>query len=111
MKCFYYAFQGICHLFRHERNAKIHLVAAILVIVAGFIFHISSGEWCTVILCIAGMFMGEGFNTAIEALCDKVSPQKDPLIKIAKDVAAGAVLLFAIATVIIAAIIFVPKFF
>lgn len=55
--------------------------------------------------------MAEGFNTAIEKLCDKVSPQRDPLIKIAKDIAAGAVLLFVFSAVIIGLIVFLPHIF
>ncbi len=55
--------------------------------------------------------MAEGFNTAIEKLCDKVSPQRDPLIEIAKDIAAGAVLLFVFSAVIIGLIVFLPHIF
>ena len=54
--------------------------------------------------------MGEGFNTAVERVCDRVSPEKHPLIKAAKDIAAGAVLLFVIASVAVGLIIFIPKF-
>lgn len=107
---FKFAFKGIVYLFTHEPNAIIHLIAAAGVIVAGFLFHISAIEWCIICLCIGSVFMAEAFNTSIEKLADKVSAEKDPLIGLAKDVAAGAVLLFAIATVMIAAIIFIPKF-
>ena len=108
INAFKYAGRGIAHLFRHEAHAKIHLIVMCLVILAGFFFHITPSEWCAVILCFGGVLSAEGFNTAIEALADKVSPQKDPLIRIAKDVAAGAVLLFTLAAIAIGLIIFLP---
>lgn len=108
---FKYAGEGIASLFFHERNARIHLLAAVCVIIAGWLFELAAWEWCAVILCIGGVFMAEGFNTAIEKLCDKVSPEKNPLIKIAKDVAAGAVLLFVFSAVAVGLIIFLPRVF
>ena len=108
-RSFVYAWQGIVSLFGNEPNARIHLCVALLVVAAGFFFNISASEWCLVTLCIGGVFMAEAFNTAIEKLCDKVSPQTDSLIKIAKDVAAGAVLLFVFAAVTVGLIVFLPK--
>lgn len=108
-RSFVYAWQGIVSLFGNEPNARIHLCVALLVVAAGFLFNISASEWCLVTLCIGGVFMAEAFNTAIEKLCDKVSPQTDSLIKIAKDVAAGAVLLFVFAAVTVGLIVFLPK--
>ena len=108
-RSFVYAWQGIVSLFGNEPNARIHLCVALLVVSAGFFFNISASEWCLVTLCIGGVFMAEAFNTAIEKLCDKVSPQTDSLIKIAKDVAAGAVLLFVFAAVTVGLIVFLPK--
>ena len=107
-RSFVYAWQGIVSLFGNEPNARIHLCVALLVVAAGFFFNISASEWCFVTLCIGGVFMAEAFNTAIEKLCDKVSPQTDSLIKIAKDVAAGAVLLFVFAAVTVGLIVFLP---
>ncbi len=106
---FKYAFCGIMALFGNERNAKFHLFSAVVVIMAGIVLKISNIEWCLIMLCIGGVFAAEGFNTAIEKLCDKVSPQIDPLIRVAKDVAAASVLLFVIACVIVGLIVFVPK--
>lgn len=105
---FGYAFKGIARLFTREAHAKIHLLAAICVIVAGIIFSIASWQWCAVILCIGGVFMAEAFNTAIEKLADKISPELDPLIGAAKDLAAGAVLLFVLAAVAVGLIVFIP---
>lgn len=106
---FKYAWQGIAYLFRNETHARIHLVAAVLVLITGFMLHISPLEWCCIIICIGGVFMAEAFNTAVEKVADKVTRRHDPLIGIAKDVAAGAVLLFVIASVAVGLIIFLPK--
>ncbi|MDE5808583.1 MAG: diacylglycerol kinase family protein [Muribaculaceae bacterium] len=108
-KAFGYAWEGIRTLFKGEAHAKIHLIAAGLVIVAGFVFRLDKAEWCAVILCIGIVFMAEGFNTALERVCDKVSPERNPLIKDAKDIAAGAVLLFVLSAVAVGLIIFIPK--
>lgn len=108
-KAFGYAFKGIYYLFSQEAHAKIHLLAMICVIIAGFIFKIDAREWCAVILCIGGVFMAEAFNTAIEKLADRITNQQDALIGAAKDVAAGAVLLFVLAAVAVGLIIFIPK--
>lgn len=106
---FRYAFKGIWQMLGHETHALIHLIAAIGVVIAGFLFKISSLEWCVICLCIGGVFMAEAFNTAIEKLADKICREEDPLIGTAKDISAGAVLLFAISTIVIAGIIFIPK--
>ena len=111
LRSFVFAWKGICTLFGREPNAQVHICAAVLVILAGGLFSISALEWCVVILCIGGVFMAEGFNTAIECIADKVSTQFDPLIGRAKDVAAGAVLLFVIAAVAAGLIIFIPKIY
>lgn len=95
-------------MFRSEPHARLHLIAAILVVAAGCYWNISATEWCLCVLCIGAVFTAEAFNTAIEALADRVSPEKHPLIAKAKDVAAGAVLLTAIASAIVGLIIFLP---
>ena len=107
---FRYAGIGIVRLFREEPHAKIHLLAAICVVVAGIIFGISPGEWCLCLLCIGSVFTAEAFNTAIEKLADRVTRENDPLIATAKDVAAAGVLIAAIISVIVGLIIFLPKF-
>lgn len=105
---FKYAFKGISTLFASEHNARIHLIIAILVIIAGFILRLSLTEWALIVLCIGGVFMAEAINSALEALADKVSPEKDPLIERAKDLSAAAVLLFVFAAVAVGLIVFIP---
>lgn len=109
INAFRYALNGIKYLFANELHAKIHLCAAICVVLAGLIFRVSKIEWCLLILCIVVVFMAEGFNTALEKLSDRVTQDQDSYIKITKDVAAGAVLLFVFGAVIIGLIIFMPK--
>ena len=111
LRSFGYAFEGLRYLFIHEGNAKLHLIAAMLVIIAGFIFNISTVEWIAILICIGMVISAEGMNTALEKICDKVSPEVNPLIKIAKDVAAGAVLILALISVVIGILIFYPNFF
>ena len=105
LRSFGFAWKGIVSLFRREPNAQVHLCAAVLVVSR------SALEWCVVVLCIGCVFMAEGFNTALECIADKVSPGFDPMIGRAKDVAAGAVLLFVAASVAVGLIIFIPKIY
>ena len=106
---FKYAFQGIGYLIRNEHNAWIHLFITVCVIVAGFLLRVSPSEWISIIFAIGMVLAAEAFNTAIEALSDIISPDYKRLIRRAKDVAAGGVLLAAMAAVAIGLIIFVPK--
>lgn len=109
LKSFKYAFNGIGMLIRHEHNAWIHTFAAICVLLAGAYFGLSTTEWMIVVFAIGLVLAGEAINSSIEALCDLVSPEYNEAIKKSKDMAAGAVLLLAIAAAIIGLIIFVPK--
>lgn len=103
---FKYAFNGLLLLIREEHNSRIHLCLALLVIFAGFWFKITSIEWLILLITIAMVFAAEFLNAAIEALADKISPEKDPLIKKAKDLSAGGVLFCTIISVIVGVIIF-----
>lgn len=102
------AFQGIIDT-SHERNFRIELCFLVLCIVLGFAFSISTAEWLVCILCFGLVLGGECLNSSIEAIVDLVSPEKNELARISKDAAAGAVLLFSIASFIIGAIIFLPR--
>lgn len=106
---FKYAFQGIWSSFRSERNMKIHIFMMMLVILFGILLDIRLGEWITCIILFALVIGAELFNTAIEAVVDMISLEKSPQAKLAKDISAGAVLVFAISSAIIGLIIFIPK--
>lgn len=107
---FVYAFKGIGSLLKKEHNAWIHCTAIGVVTIAGIYFDITSTEWCIVLLCFGMVLAAEGFNTAIERLVNLVSPNFHPVAGDVKDVAAGAVLICAIAAAIIGIIIFFPYF-
>jgi diacylglycerol kinase (ATP) len=91
-----------------QHNAWIHAAATLIALGAGFVFHVSGAEWCWIILAISSVWIAEALNTAFEFLADAASPEFHPLVRDAKDVAAGAVLLSAVAAAIIGAIIFRP---
>ena len=108
-KSFGYAFAGIFAVLTKERNMKIHCAAVVCVMIAGLVFHISPIEWC-ICLTLFGLVMAlEMVNTAVEAVVDLVTEERKPLAKLAKDAAAGAVLLAAIMAAIAGMIIFIPK--
>ncbi|MCD8167608.1 MAG: diacylglycerol kinase family protein [Bacteroides sp.] len=109
IKSFGYAWRGLSGLILKETNARIHTAAAILVVICGFILDLSASDWCLVVLCIGSVLAAEGFNAAIEKLVDLVSPDYHPLAGKAKDIAAGAVLITAIAAAIVGFVIFIPK--
>lgn len=106
---FKYAFKGIRRLFT-QPNACIHGAVAVIVLICGWWLSIAAWEWAVVSVCIGGVLMAEAFNSALEALADKVSSGYDPLIGKAKDLAAGAVLLMVLGAVSAGLIIFIPKF-
>ena len=95
-------------MIRCQHNAWIHLAATVAAIALGFFFNLSRFEWCWIILAIAIVWTAESLNTAFEFLADAASPNFHPVVRDAKDVAAGAVLITAIGAVIIGAIIFWP---
>lgn len=103
------AFQGIAACVRQERNMKIHLCAAATATVLGFVLRISANEWLVLLILFALVMGAELMNTAIEAAVDLACPQKHPTAKLAKDAAAGAVLVCAIFAAIAGVVIFLPK--
>ena len=110
IKSFGYAFKGIASLLKKEHNAWIHCIAIVVVASCGLYFRITPTEWCIVVLCFGIVLAAEGFNTAIERLVNLVSPGFHPIAGDVKDVAAGAVLICAIVSAIVGAIIFIPYF-
>jgi len=109
MKRFNDAFNGIICSIKSQKNIKIHIAAAIVVIGCGFFFKVSTAEWAILILTIGLVIAAEIFNTAIEWLCDFIEPNHHEKIGLIKDVAAGAVLVLCTAAFIIGLIIFLPK--
>lgn len=108
-RSFSYGFRGIFIVMNGQRNFRIHLLFTVLVIIAGFIFNISSIEWCLLMLTIALVLSLEIINTSIEKLVDLVSPEYNPHAGQIKDIAAGGVLISALMAIVIGLIIFVPK--
>ncbi len=106
---FKYASEGIIYAFKYEQNITVHFIAMLLAVALGIIFKISITEWLVITLIIGLVIATELINTSIEATIDLITDQTHPLAKIAKDTAAGAVLVFGITALIIAALIFVPK--
>ena len=106
---FKYAWQGMKALLKYEHNARIHFVAALMAVVAGFIFHIEAWEWCAVVVCIGMVIAAEALNSAVEALADKITGEHDVIIGRAKDFGAAAVTFLALVSVIVGLIIFIPK--
>lgn len=104
-----YAVHGIQIMIRSQQNAWIHAVATVVVVGAGFAVRLSIAEWCWIVLAIAAVWTAEALNTAFEFLTDVASPTFHPIAGQAKDVAAGAVLLTAIAAIVIGLLIFGPK--
>lgn len=109
MKSFQYAFAGLKVLFGHEHNSWIHAVAAICVIVAGFLFRISYVEWIAALIVIGMVFSAEIFNSSLERIADYIQPEKDERIRDIKDLGSAAVLVTAITAAAIGIMIFLPK--
>ncbi len=109
LKSFKHAFNGLRILITEEHNSWIHLFVSLCVVVAGFWFGISMGEWIAIVLCIGLVLSLELINTAIERIANFVSPQRNAQIKHIKDLAAAAVFVGAVASVVVGLIIFLPK--
>ena len=108
-RSFNYAFQGLVHVFRHQRNMRIHFALAVAVLVGSLFFRLTRMELAAVCIAIALVFIAELLNTALEAAVDLFTASYDPRAKIAKDVAAGAVLVAAINSVVVAYFVFGDK--
>ncbi|MCD8268190.1 MAG: diacylglycerol kinase family protein [Parabacteroides sp.] len=110
LRSFRYAFNGIRLLVTKEHNAWIHCFAAVCVVAAGFLLDISQTEWIAVVVVIGAVLALEAVNSALEAIANFVSPEYSEAIKRTKDLAAGAILLMAIAAAVVGGgIIFFPK--
>lgn len=107
---FGYSFNGLIDTYRTEQSVWIYIPVALIVILMGFLFKISTYEWIAVILILGIILSLELINTALEAVVDLVTKKYEPLAKKAKDTVSAAVLIFAITAVIVGLIIFLPKF-
>ncbi len=107
-RSFVYAFEGWRHVLRTQRNAWIHALISLAVLLVGAWLKLSSLEWAIIFLAMGIVWVAEFFNTALEAAIDLASPQKHPLAKIGKDVGAAAVLIAAGVAVVVGLIILGP---
>jgi diacylglycerol kinase len=104
----FYAIEGLKLIIKNERNFRIHLITATLVVLAGIILQFSHQDWIAVSLLIGLVLISEAFNSVIEALSDSISLEYRVNIKYAKDVSAGAVLISALVSIVAGSIIVFP---
>ncbi len=102
-----YAVKGLTGLMA-EPNCRVHAAATVLVIVTASLIGVSRIEWAVLVIAMAMVWVSEALNTALERLADAVSTEYQPLIGQAKDIAAAAVLLAAVAAVILGGLVFIP---
>jgi len=108
LQSFRYAWYGLALMLRSQHNAWLHAFASICIIGAGVVFGLRDGEWCWIILAIMAVWTAEALNTALEFLADAATPEFHPLVKCAKDVAAGGVLISALGSVVIGLLVLGP---
>ncbi|MEO5614412.1 MAG: diacylglycerol kinase family protein [Cypionkella sp.] len=108
-RSFRYAGRGLFCALREEHNARLHLAAAVLVTALGLGLQFSAAEWAWTLFAVALVFIAELLNTALEHLCDVISPGPNPAIGKAKDVAAAAVLIAALTACAVLATILLPR--
>ncbi len=109
LRSFKHAATGIWHALGNERNLQIHCICSLLVLALACALKLDFHDWFWLIFAIVLVWSSELLNTAIEALCDVVSPSFHPGIKLAKDIAAGAVLICAVGATIIGAMVILPR--
>lgn len=109
LQSFKCALAGIICAVSSQRNMKIHLAAASLVAALAAVLQVSEVEWAILVLTVGSVIVTEAINTAIEAVVDLASPEFHELAKRAKDVAAGAVLIAAMASILVGVLIFAPR--
>lgn len=108
LKSVMFALVGVKQFFSRDRNGKIQTVIGIAAIVLGFTVSLSSFQWLLVLFCIGLVISLEMINSAIEKYCDLVTTDFHPGIKTIKDVAAGAVLVASLMSLVVGLIIFIP---
>jgi diacylglycerol kinase len=109
VRSFGYAFEGVATIVRTQPNFWVHVVAACAALILGAVLHLDAVELALLVLCIGLVLVVESVNSALETLCDLISPGHHPLIKRAKDISAASVLIAAAAAVVIAVLLFGPR--
>ncbi|HUS45962.1 MAG TPA: diacylglycerol kinase family protein [Phycisphaerae bacterium] len=114
MRSFRHALAGLVFVLRSQHNAWLHAVATVLAVVLGLVLHwtgvksLSAGEWCVLAAAVTVVWVAEAFNTGLEVMADAVTSERQPVVKIAKDVAAGAVLVAAVGATVVGIVLFLP---
>jgi len=108
LRSFVYAWSGLVHAVRTQRNVRVHLAIAVIVIGVGIALRVTAVEFAMLLVAITSVFVAEMFNTIVEACVDLATSEYHPLAKTAKDMAAGAVLLNAMLSVAIGIFVFGP---
>lgn len=108
MKSMGFAVDGLRFMLRNEHNAQIHLAASIAIVLAGIVIGIKPTDWRWIAVAVSWVWFAEAMNTAFEHLCDVVCQEPNDNVGIAKDVAAGAVLVSAIGAVVLGALTLLP---
>ena len=103
-----FAIRGIRLMLKSQHNAWVHAVASAIVLITGGLLCLTPSQWCWIVLAIMAVWTAEALNTALELLADVASPEFHPLVEKAKDVAAGAVLISAVGSVIIGLLVLGP---
>jgi len=114
IRSFRHAAKGIWFVLRSQHNAWLHAVATALALVLAAVLHVmvkplTAGEWADLVLAVLLVWVAETFNTGLEVLADGIEPERHPVIKIAKDIAAAAVLMAAVGALVVGAILFAPR--
>ncbi|HJX38725.1 MAG TPA: diacylglycerol kinase family protein [Anaerolineae bacterium] len=108
LESFQHAFAGLWETLKTQRNARIHLSIAVLVVIVGLALELDSQRWAIIALTVGFVFVSELFNTVIEAAIDLVTEEYHPVAKQAKDIAAGTVLVSAIVAVVVGLLVLGP---
>jgi diacylglycerol kinase (ATP) len=106
LESFNFAVEGIIHVLRTQRNMRIHMLAAVIVLVAALATSVTKLELIALLLAIAFVFIAEMFNSALEQAIDVSTTSFDPLAKLAKDIAAGAVLIATLNAIAVGYLVF-----
>lgn len=109
LRGFRFAGAGVWYVVRTQRNMRVHLAAAVAVIVTGVVLGVSATGWACLALAIGLVLTAEAFNTVVEVIADLWTTQTHPLAKAAKDAAAGAVLIASAAAVAVGLAVFLPR--